>query len=106
MVKLKNYSIPNPTQKCIMHLPYSPNPTPPPITMRPAQHNKSTTTKPSYPQAHESTADSEKLHNASTSNTHYGGYAKVTICSLTTASPKPRMNAQPSPRMTPTMQNV
>jgi hypothetical protein len=25
---------------------------------------------------------------------------KVTICSLTTASPKPRMNAQPSPRVT------
>jgi hypothetical protein len=48
----------------------------------------------------------QKLHNASTSNKHYSGYAKVMICSLTTASPKPRMNAQPLPRMTPTMQST
>jgi hypothetical protein len=62
--------------------------------------------KPSYPQAHESTEDSKKLHDISTSNKHYGSYAKVTICSLTTASPKPRMNAQPPPRTTPTMQST
>jgi hypothetical protein len=89
-----------------MHLPYSPNLTPPLTTMRSARHHKSTTTKPSYPQAHESTAGSKKLPNASTSNKHYSGYAKVTICSLTTASPKPRMNAQPLPRTTPTMQSA
>jgi hypothetical protein len=48
----------------------------------------------------------KKMPDAGTSNKHYGGYPKVTICSLTTASPKWRMNAQPSPRMTPTMQSV
>jgi hypothetical protein len=62
--------------------------------------------KPSYPQAHESTAGRKKLSNSSTSTNNYGSYAKVTICSLTTASPKPRMNAQPSPRRTPTMQSM
>jgi hypothetical protein len=46
------------------------------------------------------------MFGASTSNKHYSGYAKVMICSLTTASPKPRMNAQPLPRTTPTMQRV
>jgi hypothetical protein len=95
--KLKNYSIPNPTPKCIMHLPYSPNLTPPLTTTCSAQHNKSTTTKPSYPQAHESTTGSKKLPYVSMSNKHYGGYARVTICSLTTASLKPRMNAQSLP---------
>jgi hypothetical protein len=48
----------------------------------------------------------EKMPDASTSNKHYGGYAKVTICSLTTTSPKHRMSAQPLPRMTPTMQSA
>ncbi len=66
---------------------------PPPITTRYARHNKSTMTKPSYSQAYESTADSKKSHNASTSNKRYGSYTKVTICSLTSASPKLRMNA-------------
>jgi hypothetical protein len=89
-----------------MHLPYSPNPMPPPSTMRPALHNKWTTTKTSSPQAHESTAGSKKSPGASTSNEHYSAYAKVTICSLTTVSPKPRMNAQPLPRTTPTMKSV
>ncbi len=89
-----------------MHSPYSPNPTPPLATTWSARHNKSTTTKPSYPQAHESTAGSKELPNASTSYKHYGGYAAVTICSLTTASPTPRMNTQPLPRTTPTMQSV
>ncbi len=106
MVKLKLYSIQNPTPKCIMHLPYSPNPMPPPTTTCFAQHRKSTTTKPSYPQAHESTAGSKKSPNASTSIKHSGSYAKVTTCSFTTASPKPRMNAQPLPRTTPTMQST
>jgi hypothetical protein len=46
------------------------------------------------------------MPGASTSNKHYGGYATVTICSLTTVSPKLRMNAQPSPRTSPTMQNT
>jgi hypothetical protein len=100
------YSIPNPTPKSIMHFPYSPNLTPPLTTMHSVQHKKSTTTKHSYPQAHKSTAGSKILLGASTSNKHYGSYAKVTICSLTTLSPKPRMNAQPSPRMTTTMQSV
>jgi hypothetical protein len=62
--------------------------------------------KPSYPQAHKSTTGSKKLPDAGTSNKHYGGYAKVKICSLTTTSPKPRMNAQPLPRTTPTMQSM
>jgi hypothetical protein len=90
----------------MMHLPYSPNPMPPLTTTRSAHHNKSTMTKPSYPQAHKSTEGSKKLPNASTSHKHYGSYAKVTVCSLTTASPKPRMNAQPLPRTTPTMQSA
>ncbi len=106
MVKHKIYSIPNPTPKCIMHLPYSLNPMPPLTSMSSAQHNKLTMTKPSYPQDHKSTAGSKKLPSASTSNEHYSGYAKVTICSLTTVSPKPRMNAQPSPRTTPIMQSA
>ncbi len=89
-----------------MYLPYSPNPMPPSTTTRPALHNKRTTTKPSCPQAHESTAGSKKLPGASTSNEHYSAYAKVTICSLTTVSPKPRMSAQPLPRIIPTMQSV
>ncbi len=89
-----------------MHLPYSPNPTPPPTTTCPAQHNKWMMTKPSCPQAHESTAGSKKMPDTSTSNEHYSVYAKVTICSLTTVSPKPRMNAQPLPRTTPTMQSA
>ncbi len=62
--------------------------------------------KPSCPQAHKSTAGSKKLPGASTSNEHYSAYAKVMICSLTTVSPKPRMNAQLSPRTTPTMQST
>ncbi len=82
------------------------HPTPPLTKTRSAQHNKSTTTKPSYPPAHKSTAGSKKMPGASTSNKHYGGYKKVTICSLTTVSPKPMMNAQPLPRMTPTMQSM
>ncbi len=69
MVKLKIYSIPNPTLKCIMHLPYSPNPTPSLTTACSAWHNKSMTTKPSYPQAHMSTAGSKKLPNL---NSHEG----------------------------------
>ena len=89
-----------------MHLPYSPNPTPPPTTTHPALHNKLTTTKPSCPQAHKSTAGSKKLPDAGTSNKHYGGYATVTICSLTPASPRLKMNTQPLPRMTPTMQST
>jgi hypothetical protein len=89
-----------------MHLPYSLNRTPPLTMTHSAQHNKLTMTKPTYPQAHESTAGSKKMPNTSTSNKHYGGYAKVTIRSLTTASPKPRMNAQPLPRTTPTMQSM
>jgi hypothetical protein len=104
--KTKNYLTPNPNPNCIMHLPYSPNPTPPPTTMRPALHNKWTMTKPSCPQAHKSTAGSKKLPGASTSNKHYSAYAKVTICSLTTVSPKPRMSAQSSPRITPTMKSA
>jgi hypothetical protein len=80
-----------------MHLPYSSNPMPPLLTTRSARHNKLTTTKPSYPQAHESTAGNKKMPNASTSNKQYGSYAKVMICSLTTASPKPRI---------PTMQSA
>ncbi len=48
----------------------------------------------------------KNLPGASTSHKHYGGYAKVTICSLTTASPTLRTNAPPSPRVTPTMQDV
>ncbi len=79
-------------------MPYSPNPTPPPTTTCLAPHNKWTTTKPSYPQAHESTAGSKKLPGASTPNKHYSAYSKVTVCSLTTVSPKPRMNARPSPK--------
>ncbi len=89
-----------------MHLPYSPNPMPPLTMTHSARHNKSTMTKPSYPQALESTAGSEKLPGASTSNKHYGRSAKVKTCSLKTASPKPRMNAQPLPRKTPTMQSA
>jgi hypothetical protein len=104
--KTKSYLTPNPNPNCIMHLPYSLNPTPPPTMMRPSLHNKWTTTKPSCPQALESTAGSKKLPSASTSNNHYSAYAKATICSLTTVSPKLRMNAQPSPRKTPTMQSA
>ncbi len=89
-----------------MHLPYSPNPMSPPTTTHPALHNKWTTTKPLCPQAQKGTAGSEKLPGASTSNKHYSTYAKVTICSLTTVSPKPRMNTQPLPRTTPTMQSA
>jgi hypothetical protein len=48
----------------------------------------------------------QKLPSASTSNEHYSTYAKVTICSLTTVSPKLRMNAQPLPRTTPRMKNM
>ncbi len=106
MVKLKNYLTPNPNPKCIMPLPYSPNPMPPLTAMRSAQHSKWMMTKPSYPQAHVSTAGSKKMPGANTSNKHYGGYTEVTICSLTTASPMLRTNAQPLPRLTPTMQNV
>ncbi len=87
-------------------MPSSPNPTSPPTTTCPAPHNKWTTTKPSCPQAHESTAGREKLLGASTSNEHYSAYTKVTICSLTTVSPKARMNAWPSPKTTPTMKSV
>ncbi len=104
--KLKIYLTPNPSPNCIMHLPYSPNLMLPPTSTHPALHNKWTTTKPSCPQAHESTTSSEKITNASTSNKHYRAYAKVTICSLTTVSPKPRMNAQPLPRTTPTIQST
>jgi hypothetical protein len=89
-----------------MHMPYSPNPTPPPTTSCPAPHNKWTTTKPSCPQAHESTAGSKKMPGASTPNEHYSTYAKVTICSLTTVSPKPRMNARLLPKTTPTMKSA
>jgi hypothetical protein len=78
-------------------------PIPPPTITRPALHNKWTMTKPSCPQVHKSTAGSKKLPGTSTSNKHYSTYAKVTICSLTTVSPKPRINAQPLPRTTPTM---
>jgi hypothetical protein len=106
MVKLKIYLTPNPNLKCIMNLPHSPNPTPPPNMMRPALHNKRTTTKPSYPQAHEITAGNTKMPGANASNKHYDGYAKVTICSLTTASPTPRTNALQSSRTTPTMQSL
>jgi hypothetical protein len=83
-VKQKNYLTPNSNPNCIMHLPYSPNPAPPPTTTHPALHNKWRTTKPSCPQAHESTAGSKKSPGASTSSKHYSAYAKVTICSLTT----------------------
>ncbi len=48
----------------------------------------------------------QKLPCTSTSNKHYGGYKKLTICSSTTASLTPRMNAPPSPRATTTMQSV
>jgi hypothetical protein len=96
---------PNPT-KCIMHLPYCPNLMPLLTTTCSARHNKLTTTKPSYPLAHKSAAGSKKMPGASTSNKHYGGYTKVMIFLLTTASPTPRMNAQPSPRMTLTMQSM
>jgi hypothetical protein len=58
------------------------------------------------PPGRERTAGNKKLPDASTSNKHYGGYVKVTICSLTTASPMPRTNAPPLPRTTPTMQGV
>jgi hypothetical protein len=105
-VKLKKYLTPNPNPNCIMHLPYSPNPMPPPTTTCPTLHKKWTTTKPSCPQAHESTAGSKKLPGASTSNKHYSAYTKVMICSLTTISPKPRMNTQPSPRAIPKMQST
>jgi hypothetical protein len=44
-----------------MHLTYSLNLMPPPTTMRLALHNKWMTTKPSCPQAHESTTGSEKI---------------------------------------------
>jgi hypothetical protein len=72
----------------------------------PSLRNKWTMTKPSCPQAHESTAGSENLPGASTSNKHYSAYAKVAIYSLTTVSPKPKMNAQQLPRTTPTMQSA
>ncbi len=84
-------------------MPYSPNLMPLPTTTCPAPQNKWTTTKPSCPQAHESTAGSKKLPRASTSNKHYSAYAKVTICSLTSVSPKPKINARPSPKTTTTM---
>jgi hypothetical protein len=106
MLKLKIYLTPNPNPKCIMHLPYSPNPMSPPTTTCPALHNKKVTTKPSYPQAHMSTAGNKKMPGASTSNKHYSGYAKVMIFSLTTASPMLRTNTSQSPRTTPTMQSV
>ncbi len=78
----------------------------PPTTTCPAPRNKWTTTKPSCPQAHKSTAGSKKLPSASTSNKHYSVYAKVMICSFTTVSPKPRMNVQPLPKTTPTMKSA
>ncbi len=106
MVKLNIYLTPNQNPNCIMHLPYSPNLMPPLTTTRSALHSKWMTTKPSYPQAHESTAGSKKLLNASTSNKHNSGYAKVMICYSITASPTPWMNALPSPRTTPTMQSM
>jgi hypothetical protein len=59
---------------------------------------------PPGPQEH--CRQQKKSPNASTSNKHYGSNAKVIICPLTTASPKPRMNTQPSPKMTPTMQST
>jgi hypothetical protein len=104
--KTKNYSTPNQNLNCIMHLPYSPNPTPSPTTTCQALHSKWMMTKPSYPLAHESTSGSKKLPGASTSNKHFDGYAKVTICSSTMASPTPRTNTPPSPRTTPTMQGM
>jgi hypothetical protein len=58
------------------------------------------------PSAHESITGNEKLPGTSTSNKHYGGYAKVTVCSSTTASPTPSKIAPPLPRETPTMQGV
>ncbi len=61
MVKLKIYLTPNPNPNCIMRLPYSPNPTPPPNTRCPALHSNWTTTKPSYPQALESIVGSGKI---------------------------------------------
>ncbi len=106
MVKLKIYSIPNPTPKSIMHLLYSFNLLPPLTTTCSARHNRLTTTKPSYPRPTRALQAAIKLPNTSTSNNHYGGYARVKICSLTTASPKPMMNALPSPRTTPTMQSA
>jgi hypothetical protein len=87
--KTQNLLNPKPYPKCIMHLLFSPNPTPPLTTTTSAGHNKSTTTKPSYPQAHKSAAGREKLPGASTSNEHCSSYANVTICFLTTVSPKP-----------------
>ncbi len=57
-----------------------------------------------YPQVY--AAGSKKMLGANTSSKHFGGYAKVTICSLTTASPTPRMNEPPSLRTTPLMQSV
>jgi hypothetical protein len=53
--KTKNLLNPKPNPKVHNDLPYSPNPTPPPITTCPARHNKSTRTKtiiPPGPQEH------------------------------------------------------
>jgi hypothetical protein len=103
MVKLLT---PNPNPKCITHLPYSPKLMPPPTTTCPALHSIWTRTKPSYPKAHKSTAGSKNLPSNKTSNKHYGSYAKMTICFLTTASPTPRTNAPHSARMIPKIQSM
>ncbi len=89
-----------------MHLPYSPNLTPPPTMTHPALHCKWRTKKSSYPQAHMSTAGNKKLPGANASSKHYSGFAKVMIWSLTTASPTPRTNVPPSPTTTQKMQSV
>jgi hypothetical protein len=67
------------------------------------QINDDKTIIPPGPQEH---SRQQKMPGASTSNKHYSGYVIVMIYSLTTASTKPRMNAQPLQRTTPTMQSV
>jgi hypothetical protein len=67
------------------------------------QMNDNKTIIPPGPREHRR---QKKMLGAIRSNKHYGGYAKKTVCSLTTASPKPRTNAPPLPRMTPTMQSM
>jgi hypothetical protein len=67
------------------------------------QMDNNRTIIPLCPRAH---FRQQKLSGASTSNKHYGGYVKVTICSLTTASLTPRTKALPSPRAMPTMQGM
>jgi hypothetical protein len=105
MVKLNIYLTPNSNPKhnafAILSQPDAPSYYDPPSPTQQMDDDKTIT-----PPGPQSTEGNKKLPGANTPNKHYGSYAKVTICSLTTASLTLRTNAPPSPRRTPTMQSM